>query len=154
MDHIIMDLSYGSYCYGFRNSWHPIWLRWNMLCGMTSKNLKLWYYVVSKLKIVIYDNSKCLKLKIVWEKCSLVVCICIQIQMTYMHTSRGSYSHPFGNLVQFTFEVGFIANLSVVIYHQKGGDWKDIFIIPVFCVLVNNTNDGLTGAKYLQSLQI
>jgi hypothetical protein len=64
------------------------------------------------------------------------VCICIQRQNQIMHTSRGSSTSFHESLWAYHI---YLANLCVVIKHQKGGDWKSISQVNDILVFVIHT---------------
>jgi hypothetical protein len=63
-----------------------------------------------------------------------VWCIFIQMQITYMHTCRGSASMFCHHACLYSDS---LANPYIVIKHQKGGDWKNISHIMFWVFDVN-----------------
>jgi hypothetical protein len=53
---------------------------------------------------------------------NLVVCICIQIHTTYMHTFRGSFSLSYESCGTYTYIVKFISQIRVLSSNTKKGE--------------------------------
>ena len=74
---------------------------------------------------------------LVWETLELGVCICIQMQTTYMHTSRGSYLNC-SKLMAVTYI--YLLQIIVLSSNTKKGEIERTSLR--FCVLGDNTNDS------------
>ena len=82
--------------------------------GMISITLSQLHICLLSLLLELMLDTSCVE-----APRTYVLCICIQMQITYMHTCRGSASmfcqHECSLYV-------FLANPYIVIKHQKGGD--------------------------------
>ena len=76
--------------HGFQNSRYSIWLRYYIWYGMISISQTMIFCCLTSIH---YEGLQMFHIHLfIWEKLFLlVVCICIQMQITYMHTSRGSF---------------------------------------------------------------